>query len=391
MPGSQRQFLCGGSCVAGITNGTLSLAVADHFHWPSADVARTTAMTLAVAAAGGALLNLFGLPAAWLSGAMIAVAAYALAGQRAMVPVALREAGFLLIGLAIGAGLSPEMIASVRHWPLSIVILIATVPLLVWAVQTFLVRAMGWQPKEAALAAMPGALSYVLALAASEKVDVARGAIAQTLRLFVIVALVPALVGPAGRGQTGAAQPPLILVSIDSPLLVLLGLGVAALLVGWLMNRWRMPAPLMMSGLLVSGVLHASGILSSHLPALISIPAIIILGAQIGSRFSGMSVAAVRGTALDSLAALGLALIIAFAGAFAVSGLTGVPLTQAFLAFAPGGVDVMVVIAFSLGLDPAYVVAHQLLRFLAIALVLPFVFRWWFPSEKAVLLPEGSS
>jgi len=33
------------------------------------------------------------------------------------------------------------------------------------------------------------------------------------------------------------------------------------------------------------------------------------------------------------------------------------------------------VLAFSLGLDPTFVAGHQLIRFLAISLVLPFLFR----------------
>ena len=143
-----------------------------------------------------------------------------------------------------------------------------------------------------------------------------------------------------------------------------------------------MPAGGLLAPMLFGAVLHASGLLSSRLPAVIAIPAIIILGAQVGSRFTGMSLASVRATAIAAIAALILALVIAFFGSALVTLLTGVPLAQAFLAFAPGGVDVMVVIAFSLGLDPAYVVAHQLLRFLAIAISLPLVFRWWFPERS---------
>lgn len=354
------------------------MQISEPLRLPSAEVARRAAITLAVAAAGGALLNFAGLPAAWLSGSMIAVGALSLSGFPAVMPVPVRELGFLLIGLTMGSGLSPEVVAGLRHWPLSILILVGTVPILVWAVQSFLVRMMGWQPKEAALAAMPGALSYVLAIATAEKLDVARVAIAQTLRLFVIVALVPQLIGQFGHGSLALA-PAMI---IDASPMVVLGLAVGALLVGWLLQRLAVPAPLMMSGLLVSGTLHASGLLSSRLPAVIAIPAIIILGAQVGSRFTGMSLASVRATAIAAIAALILALVIAFFGSALVTLLTGVPLAQAFLAFAPGGVDVMVVIAFSLGLDPAYVVAHQLLRFLAIAISLPLVFRWWFPERS---------
>ena len=45
------------------------------------------------------------------------------------------------------------------------------------------------------------------------------------------------------------------------------------------------------------------------------------------------------------------------------------------VAFAPGGLEAMMVLALILALDPLYVGAHHLARFLGIAFVLPFVIR----------------
>jgi hypothetical protein len=41
------------------------------------------------------------------------------------------------------------------------------------------------------------------------------------------------------------------------------------------------------------------------------------------------------------------------------------------VAFAPGGLEAMTVLALVLGLDPLYVGIHHLVRFLGIGLVLP--------------------
>ena len=45
------------------------------------------------------------------------------------------------------------------------------------------------------------------------------------------------------------------------------------------------------------------------------------------------------------------------------------------IAFAPGGLEAMTLLAFSLGLDPLYVGSHHLARFILISLSLPFVLR----------------
>ena len=46
------------------------------------------------------------------------------------------------------------------------------------------------------------------------------------------------------------------------------------------------------------------------------------------------------------------------------------------VAFAPGGLEAMTVLALILGLDPLYVGIHHLVRFLGIGLVVPFVVAW---------------
>ena len=61
--------------------------------------------------------------------------------------------------------------------------------------------------------------------------------------------------------------------------------------------------------------------------------------------------------------------------AWPVAALTRLPFVQVWLAYAPGGFDAMPVLAFSLGLDPAFVASHQLIRFMAISAALPFLFR----------------
>ena len=43
------------------------------------------------------------------------------------------------------------------------------------------------------------------------------------------------------------------------------------------------------------------------------------------------------------------------------------------LAFAPGGLEAMTIMAFALNLDPAYVAAHQIARYIGLVLLMPAV------------------
>jgi len=46
---------------------------------------------------------------------------------------------------------------------------------------------------------------------------------------------------------------------------------------------------------------------------------------------------------------------------------------------APGGLEAMMILSFLLGLDPAYIGAHQFARFLGIAVLLPLMARRYLP------------
>ena len=62
--------------------------------------------------------------------------------------------------------------------------------------------------------------------------------------------------------------------------------------------------------------------------------------------------------------------------ASAVTLLFGVGIIQALLAFAPGAMEALTVIAFQMNIDPAYVAAHHVARFVALVIAVPILARW---------------
>lgn len=325
--------------------------------------------TLALGTAGGALFAWLGLPAAWLAGAMAAVAAAALAGLPVGMPPGLRDAAFVLLGTSMGAGVTPETVEQLRSWPLSLALLAASVTTTLLGGALYLERVHGWDRATARYASVPGALSSVLALAATSAADLPRVALAQSVRLFTLVALMPALLSwwaaagvtpvvPTARVAAGGA--------VDMVVTLVAGAALAVLLA-----RLRVPGGMLLGAMVASALLHGSGLVEGGPPVWLQATGFVATGALIGSRFRGTSLAVLRGTLPGAVGSVLLALALSAAFAAAGSALLGLPFGRLWLAYAPGGVEAMAVMALALGLDPAFVGAHHVVRLLGLNLTAP--------------------
>ena len=76
-----------------------------------------------IAAAGGALFAALGLPAAWLTGSMMAIVAAAMADLPVGLPARLRDVAFVLLGISMGSSATPESVTQMQAWPGSLALL----------------------------------------------------------------------------------------------------------------------------------------------------------------------------------------------------------------------------------------------------------------------------
>lgn len=293
---------------------------------------------------------------AWRNAAL--TAAIALAG------------GALLLGIAMGASFTPDLVSRLADWPASFAVLAVSTPAVVVATAYFL-RRTGWDAATAFFSAIPGALPYVVAIALESRADVPRVAVAQVLRLTALVALVP----PAFVMLSGLSIPVQPLAAHETGPTGLALVIAAAAGLGYTLRALKVPAALLIGGMAASAALHLAGIVSGRLPAPWQAAALIIIGAYIGINFRNADRAALARSVLPSLGALAVAVAVASAFALGVARVLGLPFAQTFLAFAPGGIEAMIVLSLVLGFDPAYVGAHQAARFVAIAALLPIVAR----------------
>lgn len=337
---------------------------------PRLTLAALTVLTFVAGGVGGWGFTVLGLPAGWLAGAMVVVAALAIAGVPCAVPDALRSVVFVVLGLSMGSGVKPETVARIGEWPVTMALLVVAVVAILLATYVYQRRVAGWDRQTAYFAAIPGALSYVMVLTLGyPKADMARVALAQSLRVFILVAILPLALtggGVAPLTPEAAAEP-----FVGGGLLLLLVLAGAG--TGWAAQRLGVPAGALTGPFFLSAILNASGLFVFTLPDWMTVPCFAALGCIIGCRFASVSPAALGRLLVVSLGAFAVGMSISLLISAAVWAFLGIPFGQVLLAFAPGGLEAMTLLAFLLDLDPAFVAAHQLVRYIGMVLILPFV------------------
>jgi len=295
---------------------------------------------------------------------MAAIVAVALR-VKLWIPNRLRNAAFIILGVQIGSSVTIETFETAARWPLSIVMLAVTVSAITAACYVFYRRVRNWPPVDALFSSLPGALSLVVVLADEAKADMRRVVIAQSIRLFFLVAALPLIIDSLSSGPGSA---PLV-ASREWWQIVLVVAASAA--VALLLDRLRVPAGLFVGSIVTSAAFYMGGIAHGALPSLVLILANIILGTSLASRFQAFTMGELLHALGDGVAGFAIALVLSLLGAVVASHIADLPFAQTLLAFAPGGLDVMMVIALALHMDPAYVSAHQLVRYLAMSLVVP--------------------
>jgi membrane AbrB-like protein len=322
------------------------------------------AETLVIATAGGVAFALLGVPAGLVSGSILAVAGAALAGRPVKVPLWLARVCFVLVGILLGAVVTPDTLRGVVTWPLSIALLTLSTVCMMVATTCYLRFAHRWDMLSALLGASPGSMAQVVAMAADFGADLRGVAIVQTMRVLLVAIGLPgglALFGLAAGSVIMVPGPPL-----GSSLGELAIIVVVSTLMAMAMARIRIPGGVLFGAMAGSALLHGTGLVHAVLPWWLGSSAVVILGALVGSRFAN----ATPRMLLDYVwAALGSsAVAIAVASFFVLIVTRYLPFRTAdvVIAFAPGAQDTMMVLALALRLDPVYVGAHHLARWLVV-------------------------
>jgi membrane AbrB-like protein len=333
------------------------------------------AETLLIAMAGALFFVWIKFPAGLICGSILGVAVAALAGRPMTVPGPLARVVFITIGISLGAVVTPETLHGVVDWPLSMALISISAVCMTAATMSYLRLVHGWDAKSALYGGSPGGMAQVIALASASGADIRAVVIVQTVRVvFLAIGI------PGGLALFGLAAPPTASLGAETfnatlPEMVILVTfsTLTAMALHWV----RFPASMVFGSMLGSGILHGTGFLEAALPWWFVSGAVVAMGATVGARFANTPARmlfAYFGAAIGSFA---VAIVICTAFAVLVATFTSSRVADLVIAFAPGAQDTMMVLALSLNIDPVFVGAHQLARFLVVSLSLP-VFAYLF-------------
>ena len=323
--------------------------------------------TLFIGTAGGAFFLLLNLPGGLISGAMIAVGIAAIAGRPLAMPPILTQAVLVLLGISLGSLVSRQLLQHMSAYPLTIALLALATFCSTFGSSLYLQRFHGWDQTSAFLAGSPGALSQITILAAEKGADVPAIAVVQTMRVIILTAALPLLLAATGIAPS---SPPAAAVAIASPieLAALIAASVAAAL---LLRLTKFPASWMFGAMIGSSVLHGTGLIEGGLPPWVRAAALVGIGALIGSRFARMQIKTLLSHVNAALGSFAIAIMISAVFVAVIALTTHVRFADVIVAFAPGAMDAMLALALTLHIDPIFVGAHHLSRFVFVTITTP--------------------
>ena len=333
--------------------------------------------SLLIGAVGGFLFDAARFPAGWLAGSMVFAAVASLAGRPIYVPSLLARVCSIALGMTIGGVVTPETLRGMSTWPLSIAMVSVSVGAATLATVTYLTRVHGWNTLTAIFAGTPGGLAQVMALAAEEgrDCDIRGVAIVQTLRVVILTVVVPATLSLVGL--TGTVRLPASVTAVaDAPVAFAVLVGAASAVALGLL-RLGFPGGLMFGPLVVSAVLHGGAFISVTMPFWLATAAMVGLGTVSGGRFTGTPFRLLLDYLGAALGAFAVSLVVTATIGIAVTLVVPLPVSDLIVAYAPGAVDVMMILALALHLDPVFVGAHHLARVFVVSLGLPILARYF--------------
>lgn len=326
---------------------------------------------LAACSAAGALCQALGTPLPWMIGPLLAMALLRFAGAEVTAPLGGREAGQIIIASALGLYFTPLVAREVlEQWEVLVAAaLFATVLAYIGAIA--ISRLTDTDRTTAFFASVPGGATEMAILGERFGAKPDRIALAQSLRVLLVVVLVPFAFTFVGVHGSDAVTP--VSRNVNTQGLTMLFACTTA--GGFLLSRLKLPNAWLLGALAVSIGLTVSELQWSGVPTPVSNAGQLLLGCALGSRFEREFMRRapkfVLVVCISTIAAIGLAAI--FGAGIALA--SGLAVPTMILATAPGGIAEMCVTAKVLQLGVPMVTAAHVTRVIMLVTTTAPTFR----------------
>ena len=342
---------------------------------------RRCVLAIAIGVAAGYLCAWLHTPIPWMLGPLFSLALLRVAGVDVGVPTPVRYGGQWIIGTSLALYFTPQVVLQVAGlWYLLLAGAVFAVAV-GYGAAVVLARLSGLDRTTALFASVPGGAAEMAVLGERFGARVDRVAAAQSLRILIVVAMIPAIYTLSGvHGADPYVQGAASFVPIGFVVLMIAtGIG------GFVFHRFRVPNAFVLGSLAVAIPLTAFQVDLSAMPQWASNTGQCLLGCALGSRFqrdflqgAHRFVSAVVISVLVSMA-----LSAAFGAGLAYA--SGLHPATLILGTAPGGIAEMCITAKALQLGVPLVTAFHVARLVVILLTTVPVFdrlqTWWTAAD----------
>lgn len=322
-----------------------------------------------IGAFGGWLASLANWPLPWMVGSLLAVIAVRCSGWLVSEVPRGRQVGQWIVASAIGLHFTGEVMREVlAHF--GVILAGAVGTLLLGLIGIFILLRSGSDRATAFFASMPGGASEMVVLANRHQAEAASVAAAHSLRLLLVVLIVPALFT---WGLPTVAAPPAAPVSWPWLAVLLPAGGLLALL--W--KRLGQPNPWMLGPLTVCALASVAFDLHIGLPGWAGALGQWLIGCSLACHFDRPFFRSAPAFLLRILLFTLLAMLVAAALGGALGWLTALDEVSLMLGMMPGGITELCLTAEALQLSVALVTAVQVLRLFLVMFLAEPLFRLW--------------
>ena len=315
---------------------------------------------------GGALGNYLDIPLGWLLGAMVANMVASMQGLSLEIPNWLRTIALAALGVMLGTAFSPELLERIHRWSLTITGMICYLAVAVpWAMY-YGQKVIGFDRLTAIFSSIPGGLSFMVVLGSSVGANPRSTALAHTARLATILIVLPIFINQLPDVGLGSVA---MLTTTKAPINLEI-MGIIARFI-------RIPSPYLLGPMILMMVLELAGLTSLQPPVEFTSVTQVVIGASIGAAFSGTKPRELAKTLILSCGLTLSLLALAVVFAYGLNQWTGIGFAVLLLAFVPGGLAEMGILALIMNIDPVFVASHHAVRVLLISLIVPVLATRW--------------
>lgn len=327
-----------------------------------------------VGATGGFVFRAIGAPLPWVLGSMIACAVGSIAGLPIEASGASRRPMAAVIGVVLGSAFHPGLLEHAGLWIVPIALLPLFLATAAFACVIYFRRVAAFDAPTAYFAGMPGGIAEMVVMGSERGADERAIGLIHGARIFLVVFTLPFLIRLFEGDVHGPVVAPAAVTGAAGWTLLPWALGCIAV-GGGLGRLLRLPAWHLMGPLLASAAVHLSGLSDFHIPAWAVGAVQVGLGATIGCRFVGLSLRTMVRTLVLAAGSTAILLAVTFCWSFAIGWATGLDPALVALAYSPGGVAEMSMVALSLSLEAGFVIVHHLARVVLVLVGAPLAFR----------------